>query len=130
MDWKHLLASSTGTVDQALLLRHEYLVTENRMLCNQITCRVRLTDGDRKMLAEMGPPLGKEARKEVATIVKPDTILGWHCKLVAQKCDGSQQRQAPGRPTTDPELEALVVRMAQENRSCESTDMDESLLWS
>jgi putative transposase len=53
----------------------------------------------------------------VATIVKPDTILGWHRKLVAQKCDGSQQRKAPGRPTIDQELEALVVRMAQENRS-------------
>ena len=38
-------------------------------------------------------------------------------KLVAQKFDGSQQRKAPGRPTIDPELEALVVRMAQENRS-------------
>jgi putative transposase len=29
MDWKHLLASITGTVDQELLLRNEYLVTEN-----------------------------------------------------------------------------------------------------
>jgi putative transposase len=53
----------------------------------------------------------------VATIVKPDTILGWHRKLVAQKFDGSQQRKTPGRPTIDPELETLVMRMAQENRS-------------
>ena len=37
MDWKHLLAYITGTVDQELLLRNEYLVTENRMLRNQ-TC--------------------------------------------------------------------------------------------
>jgi transposase InsO family protein len=36
---------------------------------------------------------------------------------VAQKFDGSPQRQAPGRPRIDPELEALIVRMAQENRS-------------
>jgi len=36
MDWKPLLAYSTGTVDQALLLRNEYLVTENRLLRNQI----------------------------------------------------------------------------------------------
>jgi hypothetical protein len=43
--------------------------------------------------------------------------FGWHRLLVAQKCDGSQQRKAPGRPTIDPELEALVVRMAQENRA-------------
>ena len=117
MDWKHLLASITGTVDQELLPRNEYLVTENRILRNQITGRVRLTDGERKTLAAIGQKLGKEALKDVATIVKPDTILGWHRRLVAQKFDGSQQRKAPGRPMIDPELEALVVRMAQENRS-------------
>src|SRR2546425_11284232 len=31
MDWKHLLVYITGTVDQELLLRNEYLVTENRI---------------------------------------------------------------------------------------------------
>ena len=117
MDWKHLLAYITGTVDQALLLRNEYLVTENRMLRNQIKGRIRLSDSERKTLAEIGQKLGKHALAEVATIVKPDTILGWHRRLVAQKCDGSTQRKAPGRPKVAPELEALIVRMAQENRS-------------
>jgi hypothetical protein len=35
MDWKPLLAYITGTVDQELLLRNEYLVTANRILRNQ-----------------------------------------------------------------------------------------------
>ena len=117
MDWKHLLAYITGTVDQELLLRNEYLVTENRLLRNQLKGRVRLNDGERQALAEIGYRLGKQALQDVATIVKPDTILGWHRKLVAKKFDGSTQRQSPGRPKIDPELEALVVRMAQENRS-------------
>jgi putative transposase len=117
MDWKTLLAYITGSVDQELLLRNEYLVTENRILRNQITGRVRLSDGERTTLAEIGQRLGKQALQDVAQIVKPDTILGWHRTLVAQKCDGSQQRKAPGRPTIDPELEALVVRLARENRS-------------
>jgi transposase InsO family protein len=117
MDWKQLLAYITGTVDQELLLRNEYLVTENRILRNQISGRLRLTNGERKALAEIGQKLGKQALKDVATIVKPDTILGWHRKLVAQKFDGSPQRKAPGRPRIDPELEALIVRIAQENRS-------------
>jgi transposase len=117
MDWKHLLAYITGTVDQALLLRNEYLVTEDRILHNQITGRVRLTDGERKTLADIGQKLGKKALEEVATIVKPDTILAWHRRLVAQKFDGSTQRKAPGRPRIDQEVEALIVRMAQENRS-------------
>ena len=83
MDWKHLLAYITGTVDQELLLRNEYLVTENRILRNQITGHVRLTDGERKTLATIGKQLGKQALAEVASIVKPDTILAWHRKLVA-----------------------------------------------
>ena len=117
MDWQQLLAYITGTVDQELLLCNAYLVTENRILRTQITGRVRLTDGERKALAEIGQQLGKKALKAVANIVKPDTILAWHRQLVAQKFDGSNQRKAPGRPTIDPELEALVVRLAQENRS-------------
>jgi transposase InsO family protein len=78
---------------------------------------VQLSDGERKTLAEIGQKLGKQALKEVVSIVKPDTILAWHRALVAQKFDGSQQRKAPGRPTIDKELEALVVRLARENRS-------------
>jgi putative transposase len=117
MDWKTLLAYITGTVDQELLLRNEYLVTENRILRHQITGRIRLTNGERKTLAEIGQKLGKKALAEVASIVKPATILAWHRKLIAQKFDGSIQRKAPGRPTSDQELEALVVRMARENRS-------------
>ena len=63
MDWKHLLAYITGTVDQELLLRNEYLVTENRILRNQITGRMRLRDGERKTLADIGQKLGKQGAR-------------------------------------------------------------------
>jgi len=119
MDWKQLLAYITGSVDQQLLLRNEYLVTENRILRQQITGRLRLRDGERKTLAEIGKKLGRQALAEVATIVKPDTILAWHRTLVARKFDSSQQRKTPGRPPVDAALEALVVRLTQENRSWE-----------
>ena len=114
MDWKQLLAYITGSVDQEILLRNEYLVSENCILRSQITGRVRLTDGERKTLAEIGQKLGKQALAAVASPVTPETILGWHRKLVAQKFDGSPQHKAPRRPTIDKEIEALVVRMAQD----------------
>ena len=44
----------------------------------------------------------------------PDTILRWYRRLVAKKYDGSKTRR-PGRPSTKPDLAALVVRMATEN---------------
>jgi len=69
-----LLAYITGSVDQALLLCLEYLVTENRILRNQIKGHVRLRDGERKILADIGKTLGKNALQEVAHLVKPETM--------------------------------------------------------
>jgi putative transposase len=117
MDWKQLLAYITGSVEEELLLRNEYLVAENRILRDQIKSRVQLSDTERQTLAEIGKKLSKQALEEVASIVKPDTILAWHRKLVAQKFDGSKQRQSPGRPRIDSEIEELVLRMARENCS-------------
>ena len=117
MDWKQLLVYISGSVDEELLLRNEYLAAENRILRDQITGRVQLSDAERRTLAEIGKKLSKQALEEVASIVKPDTILAWHRKLVAQKFDGSKHHTSLGRPRVDPELEALVLRMARENRT-------------
>lgn len=117
MGWKRLLAYITGSVDEELLLRNEYLVAENRILRSQIHSRVRLTDAQRETLGEIGMRLGKQALEEVASIVKPDTLLAWHRRRVAQKFDGSKQRKSVGRPRTGKSVEDLVVRMARENRS-------------
>jgi putative transposase len=117
MDWKKLLGSITASVDQELQLRNEYLATENRILRHQITERLPLSAGDRQALAEMGQKLGRQALAEIAPIAKPDTILGWRRTRVAQPCDGAKPCQSVGRPCVDQELEALVLRMAQENRS-------------
>ncbi len=117
MDWKRLLAYISGSVDEDLLLRNEYLVTENRVLRAQIKGRLRLTDGERKTLAEIGKKLGRKVLEEVASIVKPETILAWHRRLVAKKFDGSKNRTYPGRPKIDAEVEDLLLRCAKENRS-------------
>ncbi len=117
MDWKHLLVYITGSVEEELLLRNDYLVAENRILRDQLQGRLQLTDAERKTLAESGKKLSKQALEEVASIVKPDTILAWHRKLVAQKFDGSKHRNSPGRPRVDPELEELVLRLARENHT-------------
>ena len=116
MDWKTLLAYISGSVDEELLLRNEYLVAENRILRDQIKGRLQLSDAERQTLAEIGKKLGKKALEEVANMVKPDTILGWHRKLTADKFDGSDQRKSPGRPRIDKELEDLIVQMAKDNR--------------
>jgi len=118
MDWKQLLASITGSVDEELRLRNAYLAAENRILRNQIKARrLLLTDAERKTLAEMGHKLGRQALQEIATIAQPDTILAWHRTFMDQHDVSAPQRQSVGRPRIAKELEDLVVRMARENRS-------------
>jgi len=47
-------------VDQTLLRRHAYPVTENRILHQHSTGPVRLSDGERKTLATIDKQLGKQ----------------------------------------------------------------------
>src|SRR6266581_2769712 len=116
MDWARILAFITGMVDQELLARNEYLAAENRILKAQLKGRLKLSDAERATLAEIGHRLGRRVLAEVATVAQPDTILAWYRKLVARKFDGSQARQAPGRPRVKRKVEQLIVRMASENQ--------------
>jgi hypothetical protein len=115
MDWVRILAYITGTVDQELLLRNEYLAAENRILKAQLKTRLRLTDAERATLAEIAHRLGRKALEDVANTAKPDTIMGWYRRLVARKFDGSKSRRYPGRPRINDEIEQWGVRMAKEN---------------
>jgi len=116
MDWARVLAYVTGTVDQELLARNEYLAAENRILKAQLKGRLKLSDAERATLGEIGHRLGRKVLGEVATMARPDTILAWHRKLVASKFDGSKARRGPGRPRIRREVEQLIVRLAEENR--------------
>ena len=115
MDWVRILAYITGTVDQELLLRNEYLAAENRILKAQLKTPLRFTDAERMTLAEIAHRLGRKALEDVANVMKPDTLLGWYRRLIASKFDGSKSRRYPGRPRIDDEIEQWVVRMAKEN---------------
>src|SRR6267142_4292823 len=115
MDWARMLAYVTGTVDQELLARNEYLAAGNRILKAQLKGRLKLSDAERGALGEIGHRLGRKVLADVASVARPDTILGWYRKLVARKFDDSRARRGPGRPRIKPEVEQLIIRMASEN---------------
>ena len=115
MIWARMLAYITGTVDQELLLRNEYLAAENRILRAQIKGRLLLCDAEKATLAEIAHRLGRKALEELAAVAKPDTLLAWYRKLIASKFDGSKFRKSWGRPRVDEATERLVMRMAKEN---------------
>src|SRR5882672_1976211 len=116
MDWARILAYVTGTVDQELLARNEYLAAEDRIIKAQLKGRLKLSDAERGALGEIGHRLGRKVLADVATIARPDTILGWYRRLVARKFDGSRARRGPGRPRITREVEQLIISMASENR--------------
>jgi putative transposase len=68
MDWARILAYVTGTVDQDLLARNEYLATENRIIKAQLKSRLKLSDAERKALGEIGHRLGRKVLADIATI--------------------------------------------------------------
>ena len=60
MDWTRILAYVTGTVDQELLARNEYLAAENRILKSQLNGRLKFSDAERAMLGKIGHRLGRQ----------------------------------------------------------------------
>jgi len=87
-----------------------YLVEENRVLKEQLESggkRLRLTDDQRRRLAAKGKPLGRKALRKIATIVTPETILGWHRRLIAAKWTYPHRRL--GRPSVMREIRELTL---------------------
>jgi len=66
----------------------EYLLEENKVLKEQFDAtgkKLRLNNHQRRGLAKRGKALGWALLQEYATLVRPETILAWHRKLVALK---------------------------------------------
>lgn len=93
---------------EILALRHQVLVLERQIN------RARFTDTDRTILAMLASIFDRRRLAEVFLIVRPETVIGWHRRLVARHWTQPPTAR-PGRPPIDPELRQLIVRIAREN---------------
>src|SRR6266571_8846252 len=96
-----------GTKDlEILVLRHQLRVLRRK------TGRPRFTSLDRIVLAATSRLLPQD--RWASFLVTPQTLLRWHRELVRRKWTYPKGRRS-GRPPIDPEVAALIVRMAGEN---------------
>src|ERR1700722_9986307 len=82
--------------------------------------RLRFTDVQRRRLARKAQALGRKVLNELETWSRPDTLLRWYRELVPSKWNYSHRRR-PGRPRVMKTIVDLILRMALENPSWEST---------
>src|SRR5450759_4841388 len=91
---------------ELLVLRHQL-----KVLQRQVT-RPRLNRLDRVLLAAASRRLPRSGWSSF--IVRPETLLRWHRELVRKKWTYRRTGQ-PGRPPTEPDVRALIVRLGREN---------------
>src|SRR6202521_1387492 len=109
-----LLLVLTGWLERREREALAYLIEENRLLRRQLGGRrLRLTEDDRRRLAARAFRVGRQALREIATIVTPDTLLRWHRQLIARKW--TYAKPASSRRGVLAEIRRLAVRMAVEN---------------
>jgi hypothetical protein len=100
-----LLARGDAAKDlELLVLRHQLSVLRRQVP------RPRLEPADRALLAAISRVLPRSLWS--CFLVKPETLLRWHRRLVAGA--GTYPR-GPGRPPLDEDVQALIVRLAREH---------------
>ena len=94
----------------------EYLREEVRVLREHLGAkRLRFSDEQRARLARKAKRIKFGRLKQIASLVTPQTLLGWHKRWVARKYDSSAKQM--GRPRTKSSISDLIVWFAQENRT-------------
>jgi hypothetical protein len=107
MDWARRLAYVTGTVDQELLARKEYLAAENRILKGQLKGRLMLANAERATLGEIGHRLGSQASCAGRNRRPAQTAQREH--FCGEEVGSRQQRQV-GSNEDRPRGRALALR--------------------
>ncbi|MGC8635209.1 MAG: helix-turn-helix domain-containing protein [Candidatus Limnocylindrales bacterium] len=90
---------------EILVLRHELAILRRQV------ARPDLADADRVLLAAASRLL--PCRRWTAFFVQPETLVRVHRRLVARR--PTQRRRGRARPPLDPDLVALILRLAREN---------------
>jgi putative transposase len=115
--WLTLVTCLACCLDKELSKAIDYLKEQVRILKEQQEKdkRILLDNRQRTKLAAKAKRLTRELLEATTVLFTPDTVMAWYRKLIAQKYDGSENCQNPGRPRISQEIIDLVIRFKQEN---------------
>jgi hypothetical protein len=102
MNWASILAYVTGTVDQELLLRKEYLAAENRILKAKLKGRVsgRRASQARRDWSSTGPQDPRRRGNRGPAGHYSGMVPQAGCPQIRWLEGASNPRQTPGRPSS------------------------------
>jgi putative transposase len=109
-----ILAFIAGADVKNLAAQVAYLKTENELLRKRLPKRVVLETKEKRRLAKLAAAV-RGMLKNLATIADPATILRWIREFERKGTTpkpGSKRK--PGRPRTNDDIRALVLRIANE----------------
>ena len=115
IDWLRIGRLSEQEKDLEILVLRQQLSLVERKLNKPL----RISRIERLTLAVAATKLKSVTNRtliqlnDVRRVFKPDTVIGWHRKLVKQKWTHYRKR---GRPRKTKEIERLVIQLALENK--------------
>ncbi len=117
--WIGMITCLAYCIDKELCYAIEYLKEQVQVLLEQQqkqNKRIRLTRSQRIRIAAKAKKLSRKMLRKTTVLYTPNTVIGWYRKLIAQKYNGTVNRNQVGRPQITEEIIALVIRFKKQNR--------------
>jgi hypothetical protein len=116
LDLFSLFGASNNNKDLEIIILRQQV----RILQRKAKSPPRISTSEKILLGTIASKLIQSATytrnrlNNILLLFKPDTVLGWHRKLVRRKWTYLRKGK-PGRPRLSTEIEALIIQFAREN---------------
>ena len=104
---------TTSHRDQAMLQAEVLALRRQVQVLERQIKPVQWNAGDRMVLAALRERIPRSGW--AGLLVKPETVLSWHHRLVRRKWAAYRGRPQRGRPPISVECRQLILQMAREN---------------
>jgi hypothetical protein len=115
--WLSIGRRSNQEKDLEILVLHQQVQLLERQLAKSVR-PARIEQLTLSVVTDKLKVVGRRSAaglRNVLLLFQPETVLKWHRELVQRKWTFRTRPKSRGRPRTKREIEALVVRFAQEN---------------